>query len=90
LIGDQQGDLVATLADFSEQFQRLGAGARTQDPVVLAEAATQVAGDGRKNGGLIVDDDDRRAPLGLGGGAGRQGGLLRRAGDYDDRGRSAS
>ena len=65
LVGDQQRDLVAAAAQLGQQLERLGARARAQDPVALAEAAPQVARDGGEHRGLVVDRDDRRAPLAL-------------------------
>ena len=55
-----------------EQLERVGPRARAQDPVVLAELATQVPRHGREHGRLIVNGQNRRAarfrarhPLGL-------------------------
>ena len=66
LVGDEHRDLVAAREQLAQQVQRLGAGARAQDPEALAEAAPQVARDGREHGGLVVDREDRGAPLGGG------------------------
>ena len=64
LVGEQQRDLVAARAHLREQLERLGAGGRPQDPVALAEAPPQVAGDRGEHDGLVVDGDDRRTALG--------------------------
>ena len=66
LVGEQQGDLVAARAQLREDLERLGARARAQDPVALAEAAPQVARDRRQHDGLVVDGDDRGPPLARG------------------------
>ena len=65
LVGDEQRDLVAARARLAHELQRLGARRRAQDAVALAERAPQVARDRRQHGRLVVDDDDRRATLGL-------------------------
>ena len=46
-------------------LERLGAGGGAHDPVALAEAAAQVAGDGGEDGRLVVDGEDHRAALAL-------------------------
>ena len=51
LVGDQQRDLVAARAQLAQQLERLGARGRAQDAVALAEAAAQVARDGRQHAG---------------------------------------
>ena len=68
------------VADLAEQLKRLGAGARPDDPVALAESAAQIAGDGGQHGRLVVDGEDHRpagASVGLvgvrGGGGGGHG-----------------
>jgi hypothetical protein len=62
LIGDQHRDLVAARAQLAQHLQGFCAGARTEDPEALAEAAAQVARNGRENGRLVIDGDDRGAP----------------------------
>ena len=74
LVGDEHRDLLAAGADLADEVQRLGAGGRAQDPVAVAEAAAQVAGDGGEDRGLVVDGDDRGAALALAPGGGRLGG----------------
>ena len=77
-----------------EQLQRLGPGARAQDPVALAEAAAQVARDGGEHRGLVVDGDDRGSSLAaaVGGLAGHAGGTigLRRLGCFQVNDQSVS
>ena len=65
LVGDQQRDLVAARRTSAQQLERLGARGRAQDPVALAEAAPQVARDRGQHRRLVVDGDDRGAPLAL-------------------------
>src|SRR5204863_8862054 len=66
LVGDEEGDLVAALAELLEEVERLLAGPGTEDAVALPEAAPQVASDGREDRRLVVDRDDGRPALPLG------------------------
>ena len=52
--------LVAARDELAQQPERLVARAGAHDPVALAERPAQVACDRRQDGGLVVDDHDRR------------------------------
>ncbi len=71
LVGDEHRDAVAAREHLAQEVERLRAGRRPEDPEALAEAAAQVAADGGEHGGLVVDGEDRRAPLGGGAPGGR-------------------
>ena len=63
LVGDQHGRLLPPRAQLGQQLQRLRAGSRAQDPVALAEPASQVAGDGSEDRRLVIDSHDRGTSL---------------------------
>ena len=62
LVRHQQRDLLAAGSDLLEEVESVGAGVRAHHAVALAEAPSQVAGDGGQDRGLVVNSDDRRTP----------------------------
>ena len=58
LVGDQERDLLAPPAQLVQRLERLRAGRRPHDAVVLAEALAQITGDGGEDRRLVVDGDD--------------------------------
>ena len=67
VVGDEHRDGVAAQLEFLERVQRVGPDFGAHDPVPLAVVAAQIAGDGARHRGVVVDGQDYGfAGLGLG------------------------
>ena len=67
VVGDEHRDGVAAQLEFLERLERVGPGFGAHDPVPLAVVAAQIAGDGARHRGIVVDGQDYGfAGLGIG------------------------
>ncbi len=60
LVHQEQGDRLFPQPEGVQNLQRLIAGSRLHDPVLLAVFPVQVPGDGRQDRGIIIDGENHR------------------------------